>query len=70
MSTSAPNINNVTLLTADPVLRELPEGESVCDLRLAVNDQRDKPRCSSTSRPSAPAPMPAPSTSQRAARSP
>jgi single-strand DNA-binding protein len=43
---SAPNINNITLvgqLTADPVLRQLPDGGSVCDLRLAVNDQRDKP---------------------------
>ncbi len=43
---SAPNINNVILvgqLTADPELRELPDGRSVCDLRLAVNDRRDKP---------------------------
>jgi single-strand DNA-binding protein len=43
---SAPNINSVTLvgqLTADPELRSLPDGRSVCDLRLAVNDQRDKP---------------------------
>jgi len=46
MSSSAPNVNNVVLvghLTADPVLRALPNGQSVCDLRLAVNDQRDKP---------------------------
>lgn len=46
MSTSAPNINSVTLvgqLTADPELRELPDGRSVCDLRLAVNDRRDQP---------------------------
>jgi single-strand DNA-binding protein len=43
---SAPNINSVTLvgqLTADPLLRQMPDGRSVCDLRLAVNDQRDKP---------------------------
>ena len=40
---SAPNINNVTLvgrLTAEPLLRQLPDGRSVCDLRLAVNDLR------------------------------
>ena len=46
MSTSAPAVNNVTLvgnLTTDPVLRNLPDGRSVCDLRLAVNDQRDQP---------------------------
>ena len=46
MSTSAPNVNQVTLvghLTADPVLRSLPDGRSVCDMRLAVNDQRDQP---------------------------
>jgi single-strand DNA-binding protein len=43
---SAPNINSVTLvgqLTADPELRELPDGRPVCSLRLAVNDYRDKP---------------------------
>ncbi|HLB21838.1 MAG TPA: single-stranded DNA-binding protein [Solirubrobacteraceae bacterium] len=43
---SAPNINSVTLvgqLTADPELCSMPDGRSVCDLRLAVNDQRDKP---------------------------
>jgi single-strand DNA-binding protein len=43
---SAPNINTVTLvgrLTADPELRELPDGRPVCSLRLAVNDYRDKP---------------------------
>jgi len=43
---SAPNINSVTLvgqLTADPELRSMPDGRSVCDLRLAVNDHRDKP---------------------------
>jgi single-strand DNA-binding protein len=46
MSTSAPNINSITLvgqLTSDPVLRSLPDGRSVCDLRLAVNDQREQP---------------------------
>jgi single-strand DNA-binding protein len=46
MSTTAPNLNSVTLvgqLTADPELRSLPDGRSVCDLRLAVNDQRDQP---------------------------
>jgi single-strand DNA-binding protein len=43
---SAPNVNSVTLvgqLTADPELRSLPDGRSVCDLRLAVNDRRDQP---------------------------
>jgi single-strand DNA-binding protein len=46
MSTIAPQVNNVTLvgnLTSDPVLRSLPDGRSVCDLRVAVNDQRDQP---------------------------
>jgi single-strand DNA-binding protein len=43
---SAPNINSVTLvgrLTAEPLLRRLPDGRSICDLRLAVNDQREQP---------------------------
>jgi single-strand DNA-binding protein len=43
---SAPNINNVALvgqLTAEPLLRQLPDGRSVCDLRLAVNDRHDQP---------------------------
>lgn len=43
---SAPNVNSVTLvgqLAADPVKRELPDGRSVCDLRLAVNDDRTQP---------------------------
>jgi single-strand DNA-binding protein len=43
---SAPNLNSVTLvgqLTADPELGSLPDGRSVCDLRLAVNDQREQP---------------------------
>jgi single-strand DNA-binding protein len=46
MSTTAPNLNSVTLvgqLTSDPVLRSLPDGRSVCDLRLAVNDRREQP---------------------------
>jgi single-strand DNA-binding protein len=43
---SAPNLNSITLvgqLTTDPELRQLPDGRSVCDLRLAVNDRRDQP---------------------------
>lgn len=43
---SVPNVNSITLvgqLVDDPVLRAMPDGRSVCDLRLAVNDQRDKP---------------------------
>jgi single-strand DNA-binding protein len=39
------NINSVVLagnLTHDPVLRELPDGSKVCDLRLAVNEGRDR----------------------------
>jgi single-strand DNA-binding protein len=46
MSTSAPNVNTVTLvgqLTSDPVLRAMSDGRNVCDLRLAVNDQHDQP---------------------------
>ena len=46
MSATAPAVNPVTLvghLTADPVLRQLDEDRKVCDLRLAVNDQRDQP---------------------------
>jgi single-strand DNA-binding protein len=45
MSLSTPNLNSVTLvgqLTRDPVLRSLPDGRSVCDLRLAVNDHREQ----------------------------
>ena len=30
-------------LTADPVLRPLDEDRKVCDMRLAVNDQKDQP---------------------------
>jgi single-strand DNA-binding protein len=46
MPGSAPNVNTVTLvgqLTADPELRQLPDGGRVCDLRLAVNGQKDQP---------------------------
>jgi single-strand DNA-binding protein len=46
MSTQSPAINVVALagnLTSDPVMRSLPDGRSVCDLRLAVNDQREQP---------------------------
>ena len=46
MSTTAPAVNSITLvghLTADPVLRPLDENRKVCDMRLAVNDQRDQP---------------------------
>jgi len=43
MSTTAPAVNSITLvghLTADPVLRPLDERRQVCDMRLAVNDQK------------------------------
>ncbi len=43
---SSPNLNSLSLagnLTTDPVLRSLPDGRSVCDLRLAVNDQHGQP---------------------------
>ncbi|MBA3262287.1 MAG: single-stranded DNA-binding protein [Thermoleophilaceae bacterium] len=46
MSTSGPAVNSITLvghLTSDPVLRNLQDGRSVCDMRLAVNDPRDQP---------------------------
>jgi single-strand DNA-binding protein len=46
MSTSAPAVNSITLvghLTSDRILRSLDDGRSVCDMRLAVNDQRDQP---------------------------
>jgi single-strand DNA-binding protein len=46
MSTTAPAVNAVTLvghLTADPVLRPIDENRKVCDMRLAVNDQKDQP---------------------------
>jgi single-strand DNA-binding protein len=43
---SAPNLNNIVLvgqLAGDPELRSTPDGTSVCELRLAVNDQPEKP---------------------------
>ncbi len=46
MSTQAPAVNSVTLvgnLTADPVLKQLDDERSVCQLRLAVNDQPEQP---------------------------
>jgi single-strand DNA-binding protein len=46
MSSTAPAVNSVTLvgrLTADPVLKQLEENRKVCDLRLAVNDQKNQP---------------------------
>ena len=46
MQSSAPAVNSVTLvgrLTADPQLKQLDEQRKVCDLRLAVNDQKDQP---------------------------
>jgi single-strand DNA-binding protein len=46
MSASAPAVNQVTLvgnLTAEPVLKQLEDDRKVCQLRLAVNDQKDKP---------------------------
>ncbi len=62
MSASAPAVNFVTLvgnLTADPVLKQLDDERKVCNLRLAVNDQKTSRRCSSTSPPSTPKPTPA-----------
>lgn len=46
MSATAPAVNSVTLvghLTADPVLKHLEDDRSVCQLRLAVNDQKGQP---------------------------
>ena len=46
MSTTAPAVNVVTLvgnLTADPVIKQLDDDRKVCNLRLAVNDQKDQP---------------------------
>ncbi len=46
MSASAPAVNFVALvgnLTADPVLKQLDDDRKVCQLRLAVNDQKDQP---------------------------
>jgi single-strand DNA-binding protein len=45
MSTSAPNLNNVTLvgqLTGDRAAKAARR-RSVCNLRIAVNDQREQP---------------------------
>ncbi len=42
---SAPDVNQVVLvgrLTKDPQSRSLKDGSSVCELRLAVNDQRER----------------------------
>ncbi len=30
-------------LTSDPVRRSMPDGQPVCDMRLAVNDRQDQP---------------------------
>ena len=46
MSASAPAVNSVALvgnLTADPVLKQLDDDRKVCQLRIAVNDQKDQP---------------------------
>jgi single stranded DNA-binding protein len=46
MSAPAPAVNSVTLvgnLTTDPVLKQLDDDRKVCQLRLAVNDQKDQP---------------------------
>ena len=46
MSANAPAVNSVTLdghLTADPVLKQLDDDRKVCQMRLAVNDQKDQP---------------------------
>jgi single-strand DNA-binding protein len=46
MSTTAPAVNSITLvgnLTSDPILKDLSDGRKVCDMRLAVNDQKDQP---------------------------
>ena len=46
MSASAPAVNSVAFvgnLTADPVLKQLDDDRKVCQLRIAVNDQRDQP---------------------------
>ena len=44
MSTTAPAVNNTLVghLTSDPVLKPLGDGRKVCDMRLAVNDQKDQ----------------------------
>jgi single-strand DNA-binding protein len=48
------NINRVVLvgrLTRDPELRELPSGQSVCDLRVACNGNRRDPEGGYRERP-------------------
>ncbi len=45
-SASAPAVNSATLvgnLTTDPVLKPLDGDRKVCQLRMAVNDQKDQP---------------------------
>jgi hypothetical protein len=72
MSTTALAVNSITLvghLTADPILRALEEDRSVCDMRLAVNDQKDHPPLFIDT-PSTRAPKRAPNTSLRAVPSP
>ena len=44
MSSGAPTVNGIVLvghLTADPMSPAIPNGQAVCDLCLAVNDQPD-----------------------------
>src|SRR5947209_16942823 len=46
MSASAPAVNSVTLagnLTADPIIKQLDDDRKVCQLRVAVNNQKDQP---------------------------
>ena len=46
MSASAPAVNSVTFvghLTTDPVIKQFADDRNVCNLRLAVNDQKDQP---------------------------
>jgi single-strand DNA-binding protein len=46
MPSTAPNINSVVLvgqLTRDPEARQLKDGKTVCELRVAVNDRQDRP---------------------------
>jgi single-strand DNA-binding protein len=45
-TTATPAVNTITLagnLVSDPVLRELPDGSAVCDMRLAVGDSGEQP---------------------------
>jgi single-strand DNA-binding protein len=46
MSASAPAVNSVALvgyLTADPLIKQLDDDRKVCNVRIAVNDQKDQP---------------------------